>query len=171
MLPRRIFSVFILLPVGLLMCSCGTAPRVSEGYAAKPEKADQAARIVLVSEAGRCLGLKFRETFLDTLTGLTQGSGKKLSIMTDFEYYHSPYQQSKERGLFPDTLFIFLKIHSCEQNRYVSYHLEAGYFQEVPFMIKTITFDAGYSAVSMKYDRARELAHTVVEELKAQNIL
>jgi hypothetical protein len=173
---RKHFAIIIgLLSIGSLMSSCRTAPQVIATNVNNLEKAVQAEKVVIVSSAGEINGKRFRECFIDELTRLTQGSKKKLSIMTDSEFARSAYNQPERKDSLNEMLFIFVKVDSHQPGEYgthnVKYLIEVKYVDQAPFLSQEIRLGIGNTAVHARFWSGIELARTVFEELNKRNIL
>ncbi len=173
---RKYFAVSMsLLVLASLMSSCGTSPVITVNNVGDLEKAIQAEKVVVVSDAGKFNGKRFREYFIDGLTLLTQDSHKRLSIMTDSEFAGSPYSFPGEKDALSDVLFVFVNVLGSEPDGYgaytVKYLLEVKYMDQPPLLSEEITLGIGNSAIESPSSRGYELARTVFEELNTRNIL
>lgn len=172
---KRFTFIIILLLMGSLLISCSTSPHVTVTHAGDLERAVQAQKVVVVSDTGKCNGIHFRDDFIDEIAKLTQGSQKRISIMTDVEYISSPYARPEVNKSLPDTLYVFVNFLGSEPGEYgtytVKYLIEVKYLNQAPFLSEEITLGIGNPAFEAPSLRAEEFAQTVFKELNTRNIL
>ncbi len=171
---KKYFAVFFLLICSLLS-SCTKPPAAMVRNVLDLEKKIYPDKIVIITDAGKRYGENFRNTFVDKLVELTQRCHKKVAIMTYGEFVRSPYNNPELRSSFPDSLFVFIQIHSSKSDKWgvfnVKYLMKVKHLDQEPFLVQEISLGAGSWLNDSVQRRGIELANAVFEELDKRNIL
>jgi hypothetical protein len=171
---------FLFIHIGLflaagLISSCSAPTRITVHDIRQIEKAVDAEKVIFIFDTTGHSGRYFQEYFLETFTRLTQGTPKRLSIMTGYEYARSPYSQAGDEGSLDDALFILVKIDNTEQGDYdtcvVNFLMTVQYQGQEPLLLEEITLGFANPYLETGNWRGHELATVIYEELNKRSIL